>query len=84
MFFKAAPSGISQNILFHGDVIPRGGVIFGSCIFGAKSTLLGSQSVDSLAPWGVQTEPLFNKDCLQSFPGSLGPPSTRLYQFTVL
>ena len=57
--------------------------IFGSCIFGAKSTLLGSQSVDSLAPWGVQTEPLFNKDCLQSFPGSLGPPSTRLYQVSV-
>ena len=56
--------------------------IFGFCIFGAKSTLLGSQSVDSLAPWGVQTEPLFNKDCLQSFPGPLGPPSTRLYQFT--
>ena len=58
--------------------------IFGFCIFGAKSPLLGSQSVDSLAPWGVQTEPLFNKDCLQSFSGSLGPPSTRLYQFTVL
>ena len=58
--------------------------IFGSCIFGAKSTLLGSQSVDSLAPWGVQAESLFNKDCLQSFLGSLGPPRTRLYPYTFL
>merc|ERR1712004_14191 len=89
---SSRPIGLGPSALAHrpwpigpGPWSPWGPIwacIFGFCIFGAKSTLLGSQSVDSLAPWGVQTQPLFNKDCLQSFPGPLGPPSTRLYQFT--
>ena len=34
-----------------------------------KSTLLRTQSVASLTLSGVQAKSLFNKDCLQSFPG---------------
>ena len=44
------------------------GVVFG------KSTLLGTQSVNSLALWKVQANHSFNKDCLHSFPGPPGPP----------
>merc|ERR1712004_701353 len=78
---SSRPIGLGPSAMAHrpwpigpGPWSPWGPIwacIFGFCIFGAKSTLLG-----------VQTEPLFNKDCLQSFPGPLGPPSTRLYQFT--
>ena len=39
-----------------------------------KSTLLGTQSVASLTLSGVQAKSLFNKDCLQSFPGPPGRP----------
>ena len=63
---------------------PHMGMYFWILYFGAKSTLLGSQSVDSLALWGVQAESLFNKDCLQSFLGSLGPPRARLHPYTFL
>ena len=37
-----------------------------------KSALLGARSVDSLPLWGVWAKSLFNKDCLQSFPGPPG------------
>ena len=37
-----------------------------------KSALLGTGSVDSLPLWGAWAKSLFNKDCLQSFPGPPG------------
>ena len=43
-----------------------------------KSALLGTGSIDSLPLWGVSAKSLFNKDCLQSFPGPPGRPKEPL------
>ena len=54
--------------------IPSFSTIFSVARVVEKSTLLGTQSVDSLTLSGVQAKSLFNKDCLQSFPGPPGRP----------